>query len=357
MNGYSSIVRKELAHILRDRASLIIALLIPLVQLTIFGFAINFDVRHISTVIVDMDHSRESREYVDKLKATQYVEVLRYANTPEEAVEALRNGSARIGVVIPPDFARESIGKGHPTVRVMIDGSDSQVAVRARMAFASAPALAPGEVDPRITMFFNPTTRTENFMIPGLIAVILQIVTVSLTAFSLVREKEQGTLEQLMVTPVGRLGLMLGKLTPYAILALIEMVIVLGLGFLVFDVRVTGNLVLLVVLSLPFILAALSMGLAISTIAQTQAQALQFTLLIMLPSILMSGFVAPRETMPGALYLISNALPVTHFLQIVRGIIVRGAGLTDVLPPTLALLAITGVLILIAATRFRKSVG
>jgi ABC transporter DrrB family efflux protein len=229
--------------------------------------------------------------------------------------------------------------------------------MRARMAFAGPSALGPGDVEPRITVLFNPTMRTENFMIPGLIAVILQIVTVSLTAFSLVREKEQGTLEQLMVTPVGRLGLMLGKLTPYAVLALIEMVIVLSLGFLVFDVRVAGNLVLLVVLSLPFILAALSMGLAISTIAQTQAQALQFTLLIMLPSILMSGFVAPRETMPGALFLISGVLPVTHFLQIVRGIIVRGAGLPDVLQPTVALLAITCVLILIAATRFRKSVG
>lgn len=357
MNGYRSIVRKELVHILRDRASLIIALLIPLVQLTIFGFAINFDVRHISTVVVDLDRSRESREYVKKLEATQYVDVTGYAQTPEEAVEALRNGSARIGIVIPPDFAREQIGAGHPTVRVLIDGSDSQVAMRARMAFAAPPTPGPGEVEPRITVLFNPTMRTENFMIPGLIAVILQIVTVSLTAFSLVREKEQGTLEQLMVTPVGRLGLMLGKLTPYAVLALIEMVIVLGLGFLVFDVRVAGNLVLLVVLSLPFILAALSMGLAISTIAQTQAQALQFTLLIMLPSILMSGFVAPRETMPGALYLISGVLPVTHFLQIVRGIIVRGAGFADVLQPTAALLIITCMLILIAATRFKKSVG
>jgi ABC transporter DrrB family efflux protein len=357
MNGFSSIVKKELTHIFRDRVSLVVALLIPLIQLSIFGFAINFDVRHISTVVVDLDQSRESRQYVERLHATQYVDVIKYVQTPEEAVQMLRAGTARIGVIIPPSYSRELAANGQPSVRVMIDGSDSQVAMRARIAFAPLPKLSPGEPEARITMLFNPTMRTENFMIPGLIAVILQVVTVSLTAFSLVREREQGTLEQLMVTPVSRMALMIGKLVPYAGLALIEMVIVLGLGFLVFDVRVAGSIALLVSLSIPFILATLSLGLVISTVSQTQSQALQYTMLIMLPSILMSGFVAPRETMPGMLYLLSMALPVTHFLNIVRGIIVRGADFWDVLPSTIGLLVITFALIGIAVTRFRKSIG
>jgi ABC transporter DrrB family efflux protein len=357
MRGYWSVVKKELVHMRRDTASMVIALMLPLIQLTLFGFAINFDVRHIPTIVVDLDRSRESRAYIDRLRATQYVDVVKMGTSPDDAGAALRDGSSRIGIVIPSGFAREVAGLGRPTVKVLIDGSDSQVAIRARAAFVTPQTPPPGEVEARMTVLFNPDMRTENYMIPGLIAVILQIVTVSLTAFSLVREKEQGTLEQLMVTPVGRVGLMLGKLTPYAILALFEMVLVLGLGFLVFDVRVAGSIVLLVTMSLPFILASLSLGLVISTIAQTQAQALQFTLLVMLPSILMSGFVAPRETMPGALFLLSEVLPVTHFLQILRGIIVRGAGFMDILPSVFALLLITVGLIALAVTRFRKSIA
>jgi ABC-type multidrug transport system permease subunit len=197
--------------------------------------------------------------------------------------------------------------------------------------------------------------RTAVFMIPGLIGVILQIVTVSLTSFSLVREREQGTLEQLMVSPVGRLGLMLGKLVPYAALAMVEMISVLVLGRLVFDVRVSGSVALLLLLSLPFVVAALSLGLLISTIAQNQSQALQMTMLIMLPSILMSGFIFPRETMPGPLFLLSHAIPVTFFLEILRGIVVRGAGLLDVWPSLAALLLLTTLLLALSTARFQKS--
>jgi len=196
--------------------------------------------------------------------------------------------------------------------------------------------------------------RTQIFMIPGLIGVILQIVTVALTGLTLVREREQGTLEQLMVTPVGRLGLMLGKLTPYAGLAMIEIVAVLFFGRVLFGVVVAGSVPLLMALSVPFVLAALSLGLLISTVAQTQGQALQMTLMVMLPSILLSGFVFPRETMPGPLYLISFIIPVTHFLEILRGIIVRGAELNDLWPSLLALLLTTSVLISVATMRFRK---
>ena len=206
-------------------------------------------------------------------------------------------------------------------------------------------------------MVFNPDMKTSLFMIPGLIGVILQLVTVSLTSFSLVREREHGTLEQLMVSPVGRLGLMLGKLAPYSGLAMLEMATVLLVGWLVFDIHPAGSLTLLIVLSLPFVVAALALGLLISTIAQNQAQALQFTLLITLPSILLSGFVFPRETMPGALYLLSMAIPVTWFMDILRGIIVRGAGFAELWPNAMALLIITTALLAIATSRFQKSIG
>jgi len=358
MNGFWRIAAKELLHLQRDPTTLVIALLIPVIQLTLFGFALDFDIRHIQTVVVDLDRSRESRAYVDTLKNTQYVEVIGYRETPEQAEQALRQGIARVAVIIPPDFARRDTPRDVPSVRVLIDGSDNQVAMRARLAFMPPPNLsAPNAVDARINMLFNPQMKTETFMIPGLIGVILQLVTSALTAFSLVREREQGTLEQLMVSPVGRLALMLGKLAPYALLAMAEMVAVLILGRFVFDVRVAGNVFLLLLLSLPFVVAALSLGLLISTIAQNQSQALQLTLLITMPSILMSGFVFPRETMPGPLYLITFALPVTFFLEILRGVIVRGAGFFDLWSSLLALAFITTVLITLATMRFRKSIA
>jgi len=370
--GFASIARKETIHLRRDPATLVFALLIPLFELTLFGYAVNFDVRHVATVVVDLDRSRESRAYVDHLRNTQYLDVTGYLGTPDLAETALRRGTARVAVIIPPDFSRRARPGDTPTVRVMIDGSDSQVATPARQAFMTPPAQspagqrptesrapdeAPANVEPRITLLFNPEIRSAVYMIPGLIGVILQIVTVSLTSFSLVREREQGTMEQLMVSPIGRLGLMLGKLAPYAVLAFVEMAAILIVGWLVFDVPVQGSPTLLMALSIPFILAALSLGLLISTVARNQGQALQLTLLTMLPSILLSGFVFPRDTMPGPLYLLSWAFPVTPFLDILRGIVVRGAVFSDLLPPLLNLGIITLVLLAVSTLRFRKSMA
>ncbi|HXH62345.1 MAG TPA: ABC transporter permease, partial [Fimbriimonadaceae bacterium] len=347
---------KEIIHILRDPATLVFALMIPLIQLIIFGYAIDLDVRHIGTVVVDQDHSRESRTYVEKLKATQYIDVIRYARSPGEAEDLMRSGQAKIGIVIPAGFARD-YNAGRPAqVGVMIDGSDSTIAMRARSAFV-VPSPTTTGIDARINVLFNPDMSTQVFMVPGLIAVILQLVTVALTAFSLVRERESGTMEQLMVSPIGKFGLMTGKIAPYAVIGFIEVAVVLLFGWLLFDVRVTGSLMLLMGLSLPFLVATLGFGLLISTMAATQAQALQLTLLFTMPSILMSGFAFPRETQPGILYLISDALPVTHYLDIVRGIIVRGAGFFDLWPSVVALLIIAGVTVLLSVFRFRKSLA
>ncbi|MGC8668933.1 MAG: ABC transporter permease [Chthonomonadales bacterium] len=378
MRGYLSIFRKEILHLVRDPTYLVIALVIPMVQLTLFGFAIDFDVRHIATAVVDLDRSPESRRYIASLRNTQYLDPVMEPAATGEAEAALRSGAVRVVVVVPPGFERQVLGRTIPQVRVLIDGSDSQVAIRAQMALlggqrarfsphrikdaGSGPGIKridtqPWPVDARVNVVFNPAMRTQIFMIPGLIGVIMQLVTIALTAFSIVRERELGTLEQLMVSPVGRLGLILGKVSPYALLAFFEMGTVLYVGWTVFDVRIVGDVWLLLGLSIPFIVASLSLGLLISTVARNQAQALQFTLLITLPSILMSGFVFPRETMPGAIYLLSHFIPVTFFLNILRGVIVRGAGFGDLEASFGALVVLSILLLAAAGSRFRKTLA
>jgi ABC transporter DrrB family efflux protein len=358
MNGFWSVVLKEFMHLRRDRTTLVIALVLPVLQMIIFGYAINFDVRHIQTAVADLDNSRESRQYLAELHAGQYIDYVANVADPEHVAQMLKDGSARVGVTIPKGFAKTLLQGGNPQVGVMIDGSDAQVSVRARFAFVSPPSKLPsGAPDARINVLFNPNSKTANFMIPGLIAVILQIVTVALTAFSIVREKEMGTLEQLMVTPVGRLALMLGKLLPYALLAMVELIAVLALSNYLFGVISRGSLITLGLMSVPFVVASLALGLLISTVAQTQGQALQLTQLTLMPSILLSGYVSPRETMPGWLYMISTAMPATHYIQITRGVMVRGAGFNDLLPQFFALILIATILIVASTARFKKSIA
>ncbi|MBN9500213.1 MAG: hypothetical protein BGO01_05245 [Armatimonadetes bacterium 55-13] len=357
MNGYWSVVQKEIVHLKRDATTLVIALLLPLIQVMLYGYAIDFDVRHIPAVVVDQDRSRESRDYVTRLRATEYLDPDVMAATEDEAAHMVRTNQAKVAVIIPPNFSREMAAGRAPQVGVLIDGSDSQVASRARLAFAQPPRRGSGQVDARMNVLFNPNMRTATFMIPGLIGLLMQMITVSLTSFSLVREREQGTLEQLMVSPIGRLGLMLGKLTPYAGVAMFEFGLILTFGYFLFDVHVVGSLLGLIVLSTPFILANLALGLLISTAAQNQAQALQFAMLTLMPSVLMSGFIFPRETMPGTIYIISEVLPLTHYLNIVRGVIVRGAAFWDLLPSAGILMLIASALIFVSTRRFRKSLS
>jgi ABC transporter DrrB family efflux protein len=358
MNGFFPILLKEFMHLRRDPSSLRVLLLLPLIQMVMFGYAINFDVRHIQTVVADLDHSRESRAYLRQLQASNYLDLAADVSSPDAAAQMLKNGTAKVGITIPAGFARAELSGGNPAVGVQIDGSDSQVSIRAMSAFQSAPAqVSPGVPNPRITVLFNPTSRTATFMIPGLIVVILQIVTVSLTAFSIVREKEMGTLEQLMVTPVGRLALMIGKLVPYAVMAIVELGVVLFVSDVLFGVRSHGNLLGLFALSVPFIIGSLGLGLLISTVSQTQSQALQFSQLTLLPSIMLSGYFSPRETLPGWLYVISSVLPATHFMAASRGIIVRGAGFFDFIPQFLFLSLIAAVLLTVSTMRFRKTIA
>jgi ABC-type multidrug transport system permease subunit len=357
LRGLASIARKEFLHIRRDPTTLVFALLTPMLQLMLFGFAVNYDVRHIATLVVDQDRSRESREYIASLQNTEYLQVVRYSSNAEDAPTALRSGEARVAVIIPPDFSSRWGTASPPQVQLLLDGSDSSVANPAKLAFSAPNTNSPPPVEARTTVLYNPDNRTAVYTVPGLLCVILQLVTVTLTSFSLVRERETGTLDQLMVTPVGRLGLMLGKLLPYAGLASLEFFGVLFLARTIFNVPLAGSLWLLAALAVLFIIAALAMGLLISTLAQNQAQSLQFTLLTTLPSILLSGYIAPRETLPGFLTLVSYLFPVTYFIGIARGIMVRGAGLAEIWPNVVGLIIVGSVLLAISTARFRKSVS
>lgn len=378
MNGFLAILLKEFAHIRRDRSTLFFVLVVPALQMTVFGYAIDTKIEHIPLVVFDLDGRAESRRLIDTLVATHTFDVAERVHDAESFRHALTSGRAKAGIIIPPDYSDDLLHAKQTAVQVLVDGSDSQVATTAsntvtmlvsQLSMSRGRALgeslqvavarnAEGSIampiEARVRLLYNPDLESARFFVPGLVAIILQLVLVFLTSFSIVKERESGTLEQLFVTPVGRAGLMFGKLSPYALLAFGELLIILLLMTTVFDVPINGSLALLLGLSWFFIVTVLGLGLLVSTIAATQLQAMQFSFLIMLPSVLLSGFMFPREQMPFVIYLLSNVLPVTWFIQILRGVILRGADFQDLIRPTIALcLCGTGILTF-ALARFRK---
>ncbi|HLF85134.1 MAG TPA: ABC transporter permease [Blastocatellia bacterium] len=372
--GFRSIFYKEVIQISRDPLTLALMLLVPMIQLMVFGYAINTDVRNIKTAVYNLDPGPQSRDLLHAFENTDYFHIVRYVSSDEELNNSIVTGRVKVGIKIPPDYSDRLLANRQATVLVLIDGSDSSIATQS-LQVASQVGLTeslarlgtvlegsgdrtsqlPIEIRPK--MLFNPDSRSANFMVPGLIAVILQIITTLLTAFSIVREREQGTLEQLLVTPVRPFGLMLGKLVPYGLIGIVETFTVLTVMRLVFDVPINGSLLLLLSLSILFLFTALAIGLLISTKAQSQMQALQFAWLIMLPSVLLSGFMFPRDSMPVVMRFIGYLVPATHFMEIIRGIVLRGATLVDLLPEVLTLIFMGLVLLVLSALRFRKKLA
>ncbi len=372
--GFRSIFYKEVIQISRDPLTLLLMLLVPMIQLMVFGYAINTDVRNIKTAVYNLDPGPQSRDLLHAFENTDYFQIVRYVGSDEELNNSIVTGRVKVGIKIPPEYSDRLLANRQATVLVLIDGSDSSIATQslqvasqvglteslARLSTEvegsrSGTSQLPIEVRPK--MLFNPDSRSANFMVPGLIAVILQIITTLLTAFSIVREREQGTLEQLLVTPVRPFGLMLGKLVPYGLIGIVETFTVLTVMRLVFDVPINGSLLLLLSLSILFLFTALAIGLLISTKAQNQMQALQFAWLIMLPSVLLSGFMFPRDSMPVVMKFIGYLVPATHFMEIIRGIVLRGATLVDLLPEVLTLVFMGVVLLVLSAFRFRKKLA
>ena len=369
--GFGSIFYKEVIQISRDPLTLALMLMLPMLQLLIFGYAINTTIRDVRTAVYNLDPGRDSRELLDAFENTDYFQITEYAGSDEELNKAIVAGRAKVGIKIPPDYSERLASNRQATVLVLIDGSDSSIATQSLTVSTSVGLreslerlTAGGEggspdlpIEIRPKMLFNPDSRSANFMVPGLVAIILQVITTLLTAFSIVRERERGTLEQLLVTPIQPFGLMLGKLVPYGLIGIFETVTVLTVMRVIFDVPINGSVLLLLVLSILFLFTALAIGLLISTKAQNQVQAFQMAFLIIFPSVLLSGFMFPRASMPAVMQAISFLIPATHFMEIIRGIVLRGATISDVMNEVITL-AVMGLLLLaLSALRFRKKLA
>ena len=361
--GLAPVCRKEFLHVTRDRGTLFFALLIPMLQLFLFGFAVDTNIRQIATVVLDESRTQESRRLLDSFAASDVFDLKIYARSPEELYSAIRGGRARAGIRIPYDYARRLEDGSQATVLLLVDGSDSSVAGQAvststgvAMKESLVRVLPDGTlpIDVRPSVLYNPATRSANFFVPGLIAILLQIMTILLIALSMVRERERGTLEQLTMTPVAPLGLMVGKMIPYGVLAFAELCAILVVMTVVFQVPIHGNVFLLLMLSVPFLMTVLGLGLVISTRAQTQAEAFQLAMGTVLPSVFLSGYIFLIENMPGFFQGIARLIPATYYIQILRGIILRGAGISDLWVQALVLTLMGCVTILLAARLFVK---
>ncbi len=368
-NSFIAVFTKEFVHIRRDRATLTIALAIPVFQLTLFGF-IDQTVSNLPTVVVDQDGTHYARELVDELRATHTFTITHVTADPHAARDDITAGRARVGVILPPDFHDRRARGEEAKLLVLIDGSDANVSAQALASVngvasneslaAIAEKLRVGVSSPANALsvqpivLFNPDGRTANFIIPGLIAILLQIVAIVLTAISIVREREKGTLEQLLVTPIDPLGLMLGKLAPYLFVGVAEMAMILLAMRFGFDVPIRGSLIFLFAMALIYLFTLLSMGLAISTRAQTQAQAQQMAQMFLLPSIFLSGYIFPTPGLPFVLRWIGRLLPATHMIEIMRGVVLRGAGPAQLWPNVAALVVISAAMVSLSVRNFRR---
>jgi ABC-2 type transport system permease protein len=365
---------KELLQLGRDRMTLAMMALLPILQLVLFGYAINTDVRHMPTVIYDQDQSRASRELVYSLVATGYYDLVGHVGGYPEIERALRQGSARVALVVPVDYAKDVARGTAASVQLIVDGSDPQTVASATNTAASlvaarstellvqrlaraggGAAIVPLSLEPNT--WYNPELRTSVYVVPGLIGLILTMTMVMLTSMAIARERERGTLEQLIVSPIKPVELVVGKIVPFVVIGYVQMTLILLAGHLLFQVPLLGSLGLLYLLAFVFIAANLALGLFFSTLAKTQQQAMQMSFFFLLPNILLSGFMFPFEGMPRPAQFLAQALPLTHFLRIVRSITLKGGRFPDVQLELIWLCGILVVLILLASLRFRKKLG
>jgi ABC-2 type transport system permease protein len=361
--SFVAIVVKEFKHISRDRGTLALFFTLPILQLSLFGF-LDQNVRDLPTVVVDQDQTRYSRELMDEMRATKTFDIVRVTNSPDEARAMIRRGEARAGVIIPPYFHDRRTRRQQAQFLVLIDGSDSNVSAQALAsinglvaqhnldeaeAMGAKPLVAAQPI-----ILFNPEGRTANYIIPGLVAILLQLAAMVLASIAIVREREQGTMEQLLVTPIQPVGLVLGKLAPYMVIGIIEMGLILAIMRFGFGVPIHGSLLLLFAVAVVYLFALLALGLTISMRAQTQMQAVQMAQMLLLPSIFLSGYIFPVAGLPTVLYWIGRALPATHMINVMRGAVLRSAGPFDLLPSILALGAISIVLVTISVRGVRR---
>jgi len=357
---------KEFLQLRRDRLTFALMTGLPAIQLMLFGYAIQTDVRRLPTVVVDASRTGESRALIQVLENTDNFRVVASVSGREEARRWIERGAARVALIIPPEYQRD-IRRGQTgRAQLLIDAADpqssgaaiagAQLAAQARSAQLLAERVAlRAPVEIRVRPWYNPAQKSATFIVPGIVGILLTITMTLITSTAIVRERERGTLEQLIVTPIGKTSLMLGKLVPFVLVGYVQMSVVLLLGVLVFDVPVRGNLLLLYAIALVFIVASLGVGLLISTFARSQAQAMQLSFFFMLPNILLSGYIFPRAAMPEPAQFVGLALPLTYFLDVLRGVLLKGVGLRDLLPQLGALAALGAVLLTGSVRRFSKT--
>jgi ABC-2 type transport system permease protein len=355
-----AVLRKEVRQLRRDRLTFGMVVGLPVMQMLLFGYAINTDVRNLEAAVADQSNTHLSRQFVAELAQTQVINIIDRVATPQQLETLLRQGAISIGIHIPQDFDRRVVDSNRPASHLLVDGSDPTILGVANqlrlMPFgfdAGAPRLAAPQVI-EVRPYYNPERRTPVNIVPGLMGVILTMTMILFTAVAIVRERERGNLELLINTPVSSLELMIGKVVPYILIGMLQLALILAVGRLLFDVPVRGSVLDLYLAATAFIAANLSLGLFISTAARTQFQATQITVFILLPSILLSGFMFPFEGMPEVAQWLGEVLPNTHFIRLTRGIMLRDATLGE-LPGDLAyLVGFTIVAMTAAALRFTK---
>ena len=356
----AAVMRKEMRQLSRDRITFGMVVMIPLIQLLLFGFAINTNVRNIPIAVVDQSESTLGRLITESVKATQVVRVEHTFTTPEQAELAIQQGDVRAALILPKDLTQRMV-QNRILGQWIVDGSDTMISASI-LGLQSMPLtdfdfdIRPSTVKTfEVTLYYNPTRRSAVNIVPGLLGVILTMTMILFTSAAIVREKERGNLELLITTPIHPLELMIAKIVPYIFVGLIQVFIILGLGHLIFEVPINGAISQILLGTLLFISASLTLGLVISTVASTQLQAMQMTVFILLPSILLSGFMFPYEGMPLAAQWIAEALPATHFMRMIRGVVLRDADLIDLWRDSLWMLGFTIVGIIVASKRFKKS--
>jgi ABC-2 type transport system permease protein len=368
-----SVIRKEVLQIVRDRRTLATIISLPIIQLILYGYLSN-DVTHIATAVFDQSRTPESRRLLEAFANSTYVDLRYYTIGFDQVRRLLDGGEAKIGILIPPDYARRLKAGRTATVEVIVDASEptsartvlalaAQVGQRlstdviversARQTGARPPS---GPIDIRTRAWYNPTLQNVNFIVPGVIAIILMFVTTFQAVTVIVRERERGTMEQLVVTPITGLELMLGKVIPLVALGYIQITVTLLLASLWFHMPIKGSLLLLYVLSLAFFFSTLGIGTLISTVSKTFQQATQLAQLVLLPSILISGFIFPRESLPQALQLIGGLLPLTYFVIVLRGILIKGVGIEYLWHQILPLVGLGVLVFVVAIRRFQKRI-
>jgi ABC-2 type transport system permease protein len=364
-----SLTRKELTHIVRDPRTLTIMIVIPLVMLVILGYAGTTDVDHLRTAVYDGDKTAQSRELIEAYQTSNYFDIVQYVEKEDDLAYLINRGDVRGGLIIPAGYGRK-MAAGEPTnVAFVIDGSDPTVANTAfsasqlvgqsisvkeiEQSFGVSMATLPGvDVMPRV--WYNPNLESANFMIPGLMVMILFMFTTLLTATAIVRERELGTIEQLIVTPIRSIELILAKVIPYIMISFLIIIEVLVGGVLIFGVPIKGSVILLLGLASLFIITALGIGILISTLARTQLEAFLLTFATLLPTLFLSGLFFPIEAMPGWLQAVSYLIPARYAMVIMRGIILKGVGLEILMEQVVAVIIFSVIFVTLAAVRFKK---